>query len=365
MYQFDSLFAALSGLGIANGILFGLYLLRKGQGEAQTTNQYLGYFMLLLSLRFAITTVSYFYRSPEWYVVDVGLVLNLALGPCFLAYVFSLFSAPLPAFFWGKQLSPAIGLGVLALLARTVLSVGAFFEPFKNGWFMVNQLTLLHWILYLVYAYRWSKLRLVEKKAQGWSVQKIQEWLWGLLLFMSILILGYSFNNARVLCVIFCPLFYTIIVYLILAYFIKNYTLLQKTQAWEKGKPSAIKTEQIPQLKARLQRLMGEEQGFRDPELSLDKLAQQIGSSTHALSHYINTYEGCNFPDWLNRFRVEYACQLLLDPQYAQLKIAALAYESGFNTLSVFNGAFKKVVGCTPSEFRRMGQIKFGQSRCT
>jgi AraC-like DNA-binding protein len=351
MYQFDSLFAALSGLGIANGILFGLYLLRKGQ--TQTTNQYLGYFMLLLSLRFAITTLSYFYRSPEWYVVDVGLVINLALGPCFLAYVCSIFRAPLAASFWIKQLLPAVFLGVLALLARTVFPLGTFFEPFKNGWFLVNQLTLLHWILYLVYAYRWSKLRLAEKKAQGWNVQKMQEWLWGLLLFMGILILGYSFNNAKVLCVIFCPLFYTIIVYLILAYFIKNYTSLQKTQVWEKSKSLAIKTEQIPQLKAQLQRLMEEEQGFRDPELGLDKLAQQVGSSSHALSHYINTYEGCNFPDWLNRFRVEYACQLLLDPQYAQLKIAALAYESGFNTLSVFNGAFKKVVGCTPSEFRK------------
>lgn len=354
MYQFDSLFAALSGLGITNGVLFGMYLLRKGQGEAQITNQYLGYFMLLLSLRFAITTLSYFYRSPEWYFVDLGLVFNLALGPCFLAYVYSVFRAPLPASFWIKQLLPAIGLGVLAVLARTVLPIGSFFEPFKNGWFMVNQLTLLHWILYLVYAYHWSKLRFAEKKAQGWDVQKMQEWLWGLLLFMGILILGYSFNNAKVLCVIFCPLFYTIIVYLILAYFIKNHTLFQKTQVWEKAKPSPLKTGQVAQLKVQLQRLMEQEQAFRDPELNLDKLAQQVGSSSHALSHYINTYEGCNFPDWLNRFRVDYACQLLLDPQYAQLKIAALAYESGFNTLSVFNGAFKKVVGCTPSEFRRM-----------
>ena len=361
MYQFDSLFAALSGLGIANGILFGLYLLRRGQGEAQTTNLYLGYFMLLLSLRFAITTLSYFYRSPNWYAVDLGLVINLALGPCFLAYVYSIFKAPISNFFWIKQLLPAIGLGILALFARTVLPLGTPFEPFKNGWFMVNQLTLLHWILYLVYAFRWSKLNLAEKIAQGWNVQKVQEWLWGLFLFMGILILGYSFNNAKVLCVIFCPLFYTIIVYLILAYFIKNYTLFQKTQAWEKDKPSPIKTEKIAQLKEQLQKLMAEEQVFRDPELNLDKLAQQLDSSTHALSHYINTYEGCNFPDWLNRFRVGYACQLLHDPQFAQLKIAALAYESGFNTLSVFNGAFKKVVGCTPSEFRRMetDQVSF------
>ncbi|MCE3283611.1 MAG: Helix-turn-helix domain, partial [Chitinophagaceae bacterium] len=36
----------------------------------------------------------------------------------------------------------------------------------------------------------------------------------------------------------------------------------------------------------------------------------------------------------------------------AGLKIAALAYEAGFNSLSSFNDVFKKVTGETPSAFR-------------
>lgn len=351
MYQFDNLFAALSGLGIANGILFGVYLFKK----PQTANRYLSIFLLLLSFRFAITTVSYFVRNPQHHFVDWGLLMNLTLGPAFLAYVLSLFKQDLSRAFWPKHLWSTLFLGVALLLERNVLPLGSSFEPFQNAWFALNQVTMLHWIFYLVYTYRWSKGQLAEKKAQGLDISKVEQWLTGLFIFMGILILGYSFNNARVLCVIFCPLFYTIIVYFLLAFFIKNYSLLQKAFVFEPAKNNVLKSELVPQLQAQLQQFMQEERSFQDATLTLDKLAQKMGCSSHVLSHYINNHEGCNFPDWLNRYRVNHACQLLLDPQFEHLTIAALAYDSGFNTLSVFNGAFKKLVGCTPSAFRKAG----------
>lgn len=349
MYQFDNLFAALSALGIANGIVLGGYLIKK----SHASNRYLGGFLLLLSLRYAITTVSYFYRNPQGdFWVDWGLLLNLTLGPTFLAYVYPLFKHNLPRVFWSKHLWPVLLLGVLLIPGRTLVPWSDFFTPFQPAWFALNQLTLLHWILYLVYTYRWSRVQLREG-TQGLDVGNVQQWLNGLFLFMGVLILGYSFNNAKILCVIFCPLFYTLIVYLILAYFVKNYSLLQKAFNVDLAKNNSLKTELIPQIQTQLQQFMEQEQGFRDAHLTLEKLAQKMGCSSHALSHYINTYEGCNFSDWLNRYRVVYACQLLLDAQYAQFKIAAIAYESGFNTLSVFNAAFKKVLQQTPSEFRK------------
>jgi|GEM_PF-1667090 len=353
MYQFDSLFAAFASLGIANGLVFGGYLLRQPRSATQVSNRYLGLFIFLLSLRFAITTVHYFYRSPMADWADWGLVLNLCLGPSFVVYVLSVFKMPPALAFSRLHLIPALVLLVLSLLGRRVISPAPFFEPFKDGWFLINQLTLLHWIMYLVYGYRFFLSQLAAKRAEGIDTRKVQQWMIGLLLLLSVLILGYSFNNARLLCVIFCPLFYTIIVYVILAFFIKNSTLFQKGYWPEGNKTSVLKPAKIPQIQEGLQKLLEDESVFLNPELTLDKLAQQLGISPHALSHYINTYEGYNFSDWLNRHRVEYACRLLLDPQYTHLKIAAVAFDSGFNTLSVFNGAFKKVVGRTPSEFRR------------
>ena len=37
-----------------------------------------------------------------------------------------------------------------------------------------------------------------------------------------------------------------------------------------------------------------------------------------------------------------------------QLKIAAIAYECGFNSLSAFNQAFKSQTDFTPSQYRTM-----------
>ena len=45
--------------------------------------------------------------------------------------------------------------------------------------------------------------------------------------------------------------------------------------------------------------------------------------------------------------------QLSKDPSNAHISLIGLAYESGFNSKSVFNTAFKKEVGMTPREYQR------------
>jgi AraC-like DNA-binding protein len=47
---------------------------------------------------------------------------------------------------------------------------------------------------------------------------------------------------------------------------------------------------------------------------------------------------------------------MLIDPSYNRLTIAAIAFECGFNSLSSFNTAFKKMKGKTPSVFKRESQ---------
>jgi len=42
---------------------------------------------------------------------------------------------------------------------------------------------------------------------------------------------------------------------------------------------------------------------------------------------------------------------MLNDPDMKNLTVASIAYDSGFNTLSAFNTAFKKFTGLTPSNF--------------
>jgi len=72
----------------------------------------------------------------------------------------------------------------------------------------------------------------------------------------------------------------------------------------------------------------------------------------HILSQVINEQLSSNFNDFINSYRVEEAKKMLMNPEMKNFTIASIAYDSGFNTLSAFNVAFKKFTGITPPQFR-------------
>lgn len=98
-----------------------------------------------------------------------------------------------------------------------------------------------------------------------------------------------------------------------------------------------------------LQQLL-QQGAFRDNELSLGKLAQQCGITTHQASAAINSGSGSNFYDWVNQQRIEAAKQALTS---SDEQIARICFDVGFNSKSTFNTAFRRLVGCTPSEYRK------------
>ncbi len=105
-------------------------------------------------------------------------------------------------------------------------------------------------------------------------------------------------------------------------------------------------------ISAALNKLMITNKVYLESEISLDELAGKIGCSRHHLSQVINEKEGLSFYDYVNRFRIEEARLQLADSEQNQ-KIAAVAFASGFNSLSTFNDVFKKIAGMTPSDYRK------------
>jgi AraC-like DNA-binding protein len=92
---------------------------------------------------------------------------------------------------------------------------------------------------------------------------------------------------------------------------------------------------------------------YKETSLTLPKLANQLRVSPNLLSEAINKKSGQNFPDFINGYRIREAQRLLKNLDYDSHKIAAIAFETGFNSLSVFNAAFKRVTSMTPSAFRK------------
>ncbi|AOP35991.1 hypothetical protein A0128_08310 [Leptospira tipperaryensis] len=103
-------------------------------------------------------------------------------------------------------------------------------------------------------------------------------------------------------------------------------------------------------LRENLLQLMERDRLYREEDLGLGDLADELALSTHQVSEFLNQELGKNFSVFVNDFRVSEACNLLkTEPAQSILDIA---YSVGFRTKSSFNRAFQKHTGVTPSEFR-------------
>ena len=104
-----------------------------------------------------------------------------------------------------------------------------------------------------------------------------------------------------------------------------------------------------------LELIMQDQKLFLDPDVSLGMLSKQLRVSPQKISFAINSKSAYNFNEYINRYRVNHAVTLMQMPGSDSVTIASIATDSGFNSLSSFNNAFKKAFGKTPSAFRKPG----------
>ena len=120
----------------------------------------------------------------------------------------------------------------------------------------------------------------------------------------------------------------------------------------EAGEETALPT---PEQKNRVAQFMENEKPFLNANLSLNQLARQLGLSPRDLSFIINRGFEKNFFDFVGDYRIRHASGLL-DLWEEGKTILEVMYESGFNSKSVFNTAFKQKTGMTPTEYRTRGR---------
>lgn len=108
----------------------------------------------------------------------------------------------------------------------------------------------------------------------------------------------------------------------------------------------------VPAVLARLEVLMTEQHRYRDADLSLPQLAQELGLGAHQLSELLNTRIGQGFGRYLRERRVAAAKQMLLDEPSASVLSVGLGV--GFSSQSNFYEAFREIEGSTPGQFRKL-----------
>lgn len=91
---------------------------------------------------------------------------------------------------------------------------------------------------------------------------------------------------------------------------------------------------------------------YQDPELSLSSLAEKFELGPHELSRIINTALKKSFNDFINEYRVADIVQKMQDPAYDHITLLGIAFDSGFNSKTTFNRAFRQMTGKGPAEFK-------------
>jgi adenylate cyclase len=118
----------------------------------------------------------------------------------------------------------------------------------------------------------------------------------------------------------------------------------------ESSKP-IFSPEEAAEIVATLKGILEKEKLYLDPSLSLKSLAEHMAIHPNRLSFLINSQIGQNFNEFINHYRLATFKEKALDPNNSHITLLGLAYESGFNSKTVFNSFFKKVEQMTPKKW--------------
>jgi AraC-like DNA-binding protein len=84
--------------------------------------------------------------------------------------------------------------------------------------------------------------------------------------------------------------------------------------------------------------------------LRLALVAREVSMSPGYFCKAFKRATGVRFSNYVSRIRVEAAKRLLLD---RRRKMIDIGYDAGFYSLTHFNRMFRRIAGCSPSDFQR------------
>ena len=278
-------------------------------------------------------------NTPIWFI-NIGFAAHLTVGPLILLYIYySLYN---------KKKFPI--LNYLHFLPSLIVLLLSFNLTLNDFWYQFGYSSLLyHQLIYTTVAgiilYRsFTHIQNIE------AIRVKIAWLLKLWIGIAILNLAYFTNYILGWTSYFLgPVLYSGIVYILSFFVYKNKKIFE---GGEKYKNISLSDEENKNYLNKIISLVENESLYLNPSFTLTMLSQKSSIPQHIISQVLNVKMGINFSEFINRYRIEKAKSLLVDPNFINIKIANIAYDCGFNSLSAFNAAFKKNTKQTPSEFK-------------
>lgn len=115
---------------------------------------------------------------------------------------------------------------------------------------------------------------------------------------------------------------------------------------------SSLNKDSQQELFGQLERLMQNDQVYKNSLFTREKMAELLGTNRTYLSQTINEQTGLTFTHYMNKYRIEEARRILADPQ-DDTPIKAIAADLGFSSVTTFYTLFKAAVQMSPDQYRK------------
>ena len=332
----------ISGLGVLHGLLSALFLWFYSKPN-RLSNRILSVLLMALSFRVGKSVFLEFTENLDIKFIFTGLAILMIIGPLFFFYTRSMIDA-------GFRFKFKYYLHFIPALFGIVFGIWLEDEHLNSipkvifivlflGYYM-------HYLIYLGMSFRLIAKN--KRKSQENGTFPLLSLMFYALLIIWVAYVLNLFDES--IPYIVGPILYTIVVYIITLVIIKKGYLRNANTA--KYKTTAASKEQVDALYEGVLKLVVDEGQYKDGDLTLKSLSEQLHTTTQTLSMVINKRGKMNFNNFINHYRIEESVRMFGDNQYDHHTIAAIAFESGFNSISSFNTAFKKHTGKTPNDFR-------------
>ncbi|MEM7084927.1 MAG: helix-turn-helix transcriptional regulator [Bacteroidota bacterium] len=344
MQTLDILLIVICGAGLIHGLTLSTYFgfIKSKRG---LSDKFLAIVLFLMALRVGKSIVLEFDQDLEFLFIFLGLSTLLLIGPLLFWYINSLIHT-------NFKLRLLHYLQIIPFLF--VLGISPFVS---EQWFIENG---THWAYILLvgiylhlaayicasgidlYRFQRNTLNTPKTKPQV----RVIKWLRYVLIGITFIWISYVLNifEDRVPYIL-GPLIYTAFIYALtyIAYPLKVHKLNSRSVEVSDSN-SHIYSEIIAVLE--------KDNMYMSSDISLHKLGELTGYSKHLISASINSYAQMNFNNLVNYYRIQKAKEILGARESSKYTISSIAYDTGFNSLSSFNAAFKKFTKTTPSQFR-------------
>ena len=101
----------------------------------------------------------------------------------------------------------------------------------------------------------------------------------------------------------------------------------------------------------RIDAAMEQDNLFLRPDLSIVMLSEKVGTNRTYVSKAIKDTKGCNFPDYVNRFRLDYAVEIMKSTPRDAIVIQNIAMQCGCGSIQTFYRYFKLFYNETPTQW--------------